>query len=104
MKFSNFRIAQKLLLAFGAIILVITISSVVLYSQIRGLVRGQSTELGVAKTAVDWLDQAGMRTVASATAAVRKFILTALDADKAGCCQGPWPTEATDLASIRTDA
>ncbi len=99
MNFSNFRIAQKLLLAFGAIILVITISSVVLYSQIRGLSEANRLNL-VSQTAVDGLDQAHAD-FASATAAVRKFILTGLDADKAGAAK-PLADEATDLASIRT--
>ena len=97
--FNNLRIAHKLLLAFGAIILVITISSVVLYSQIRCLSEADRLN-STSDDAVDNIDRS-RADLASATAAVRKFVLTGADADKASAAK-PLADEATDLASVRT--
>ena len=99
MNFNNLRIAQKLLLAFGAIILLIIVSSVVLYSQIKWLSEANRLN-SMSDDAVDGIDR-GRADLALATAAVRKFVLTGADADKASASK-PMADEATDLTSVRT--
>ena len=98
MNFNNLRIPQKLLLAFGAIVLVIAVSSAVLYSQIRWL--SETERLNESSgNAVDGIDR-GRADFASATAAVRKYVMTGADADKAGVSKA-LADHATDLESVK---
>ena len=99
MNFNNLRIAQKLLLAFGAIVLVITVSSVVLYSQIKWLSEADRLN-STSDDAVDNIDR-GRADFALATAAVRKYVMTGADTDKASVSKA-LADHATDLANVRT--
>ncbi len=99
MNFNNLRIAQKLLLAFGAIVLLIIVSSVVLYSQIKSLAEADRLN-STSDAAVDSIDR-GRADFALATSAVRRYVMTGADADKASVSKA-MADNATDLASVRT--
>ncbi len=97
MKFNNFRIAQKLLLAFGAIVLVIV-------GQLRRTLQpdqvafgGRSSEFERPTMPIDRIDQGGAD-VSSGNAAVRKFLMTGDEADKADVSKGQ-ADFANDIAS-----
>ena len=97
--FNNLRIAQKLLLALGAIILVVVVSSVVLYTQVEWL--SEVDRLNAASDdAEDGIDR-GRAEFALELGGVRKFLLTGVDADKATVSKAA-ADHASDLARIRT--
>ena len=97
--FNNLRIAQKLLLALGAIILVIVVSSVVLYSQIRWLSEVDRVN-DAANDAEAGIDR-GRADFALELAAVRKFLLTGADAEKATVAKTS-ADHASEMARVRT--
>ena len=99
MNFNKLRIAQKLLLAFGAIVLVITVSSVVLYSQIKWLSEADRKN-DASDEAEDKIDR-GRADFAFQIAGVRKFIMTGAEADRAAASNAS-AANAVDLARVKT--
>ena len=97
--FDNLRIAQKLLLAFGAIVLVIVVGSVVLYTQIKWL--SEVDRLNAASDEAEDLIDRGRAEFALELGAVRRFLLTGTDADKATVSKAS-ADHAADLARVRT--
>ncbi len=97
--FNNLRIAQKLLLTLGAIVLAIVVSSVVLYGQVKWL--SEVDRLNDATSeAEDRIDRARAN-FALELGAVRKFLLTGVEADKATVSKAS-ADHASDLARVRT--
>ena len=97
--FNNLRIARKLLLALGAIVLVIVVSSVVLYSQVKYLSEVDRLN-STSDEAEDLIDRARAE-FALEVGGVRKFLLTGAEADKASVSKAS-ADHASDLARVRT--
>ena len=97
--FNHLRIAQKLMLAFGAIILLIVVSSVVLYGQVKWLSEVDRSN-DATDEAQDRIDRVRADFI-SELAGVRKFLLTGADADKATLSKAS-ADHASELARVRS--
>ena len=100
MSFNNLRIAQKLLLGFGAIVLVIVVSSGVPLQPGQVAFRGRSHINDLSDEAEDQIDRS-RADFALELAGVRKFLITGLDADKANVSTAS-ADHSNDLARVKT--
>ena len=98
MRFSNFPLARKLMIGFGAVLGLVAASSVFTVVQVREVAEVERLN-AVSDTALDLLDQV-QGDIAGARADVHKLLLTGAGADRANA-QGNMDELKRDLASTK---